>query len=255
MGTRGSIGFIKNKKKYLMHIQYDANELWDIACRELFILIYYYCINCINCSFKELENKFLNLKVIYNNQNEFKSNIMKNNEKKFNQFLLGTHITSGSLINTLPEDIIIKIKDHLIDDENYDLSIPKTLIPFTDNSKYSSNDWYSYLKYCQGSYINIVDSGYFLNNGYYSGYVLLLDFDKLSLEYLFIDHLNNEEKLKNTTLSDLIKMDFKNLKKLHEIYTNIYNICIQNLQNGNTQDHSYSSELYIQKLKDLNLIT
>ncbi len=39
MGTQGVFGYILGKKKRYMHVQYDANMLYDILIRELYILL------------------------------------------------------------------------------------------------------------------------------------------------------------------------------------------------------------------------
>ena len=52
MGTQGLFGYILNGKLRMMHIQFDANMLWDILIREIYVIMLHY--NTI----KEVKKRF-----------------------------------------------------------------------------------------------------------------------------------------------------------------------------------------------------
>lgn len=61
-----------------------------------------------------------------------------------------------------------------------------------DVSEQSLNDWYCLTHKCQGSFINILKSGYMLNNGDADdGFIFILDFNKCE-EFLSINDDNIE---------------------------------------------------------------
>jgi len=125
MGTKGSFGYKIGRKVRLMHIQFDADLLWKICVREIYILMKHYG------SIEALQKAFECL-----------------NEAK----------------NKPKPDAIEKCR------------------PYTDLtvSYQNTNDWYCLTRNCQHSFINILDSGYFLNNGEKLGFVFLLDFNTKS---------------------------------------------------------------------------
>jgi hypothetical protein len=240
MGTYGSIGYIKNKKRYLIHVQYDADLLWNVSYRELYVLLCYYK------SIEILENLFLNLKVVTDNYS------IEDIDEKVDSFLMGTHKNSCSLVNTLPEDLIIKIVTDVIEQEKLNL-VSSNINNYSIYSQ-DSNTWYSYLRCCQGSYINILDSKYFLNDGYYKGYVCIIDFDELKLKSLFVDYQDNVELLNEITFLELIKKEeLKNLKSLPEIRINTIENMINNIVDINRFNNK-SCVMFNQRLKDLNII-
>jgi len=73
----------------------------------------------------------------------------------------------------------------------------------------STTDWYCLLRNCQHSFINILDSGYFLNDGQKAGYILLLDFNTNSVRFYGIHYDNTEYEYENKTIEEI--MDFANM--------------------------------------------
>lgn len=116
MGTYGSFGYKIGKKIRLMQVDSDADLLWQICVREIYVLIKHYG------SVISLKEKFDNLKDA------------KGKPKK---------------------DISRVYSGFNIDNE----------------------EWSNILRFCQHSFINVLDSGYFLNNGIKHGLVFILDFN------------------------------------------------------------------------------
>ena len=56
MGTQGVFGYILGKKKRFMHVQFDANMLYDILVREIYILLKHFG------SLEKLREEFDNIK-------------------------------------------------------------------------------------------------------------------------------------------------------------------------------------------------
>jgi hypothetical protein len=54
MGTQGKFGYIISGKMYLMHVQYDANMLWDLLIRDLFILLSHFSVNELKEKFQQI---------------------------------------------------------------------------------------------------------------------------------------------------------------------------------------------------------
>ena len=42
MGTQGVFGYIIGRKKRIIHVQYDADLLWQILVREIYVLMKHY---------------------------------------------------------------------------------------------------------------------------------------------------------------------------------------------------------------------
>jgi len=56
MGIKGTFGYIISKQKYLTHVQYDADLLFDILIRELFILMNKYgSIEALQIAFEKIK--------------------------------------------------------------------------------------------------------------------------------------------------------------------------------------------------------
>jgi len=119
MGIQGVFGFIIGKKKRVMYIHNDANLLWQIGVREIYILIKHYgSKEILKCEFEK--------------------------------------------IKSIKEENPIKPK-------NSDIEKCK---PFTDLevSFKNQNDWNCLLRYCQSSFINILEAGYILNTKEKNGF-------------------------------------------------------------------------------------
>jgi len=154
MGTQGVFGYIIGKKKRFMHVQYDANLLWQICVREIFILINHY-------------NTLENLQI------EFEKIKMVN-------------------CNTTPK-------------EN---DIEKCKI-FTDSEVSVKNikAWYSLLKYCQSSYINILEAGHIVNQKDDIGASFMLDFNKGSVVYSYKELHGKSQVIETATMEEIMGFD------------------------------------------------
>jgi len=164
MGTQGSFGYKIGRKIRLMHVQYDADLLWQTCVREIFILMKHFGSIDLLCE------AFVNLKEA------------KNKPK--------------------PE-AIEKCK------------------PYTDLTVSNKNteNWYCLLRNCQHSFINILDSGYFLNDGNKSGLVFLLDFNTNSVRFFGITHDKKEEEYETATIDEIMEFDDMPTKSYTEIVT------------------------------------
>jgi hypothetical protein len=81
----------------------------------------------------------------------------------------------------------------------------------------STSDWYCLLRNCQHSFINILDSGYFLNNGQQAGYVLLLDFNTNSVRFYGINYDKTEDEYEKATIEEIMDFDNMPTKTMSEI--------------------------------------
>jgi hypothetical protein len=164
MGTQGSFGYKIGRKVRLMHVQYDADMLWQTCVREIFVLMKHFG------SIDLLREAFENLKEAKN--------------------------------KTKPE-AIEKCK------------------PYTDLtvSYQNTGDWYCLVRNCQHSFINILDSGYFLNNGEKLGYIFLLDFNTNSVRFYFVDWEKKEEECEKATIDEIMEFDDMPTKSYTEIVT------------------------------------
>jgi len=165
MGQQGVFGYIIGKKKRLMYVHNDANLLWQICVREIYILMKHF-----GCK-EQLKDEF---------------------EK----------------INLIKEESQAKPKDS---------DIEKCKL-FTDLEEYNKNnrDWYWLLRYCQSSFINILEAGFILNTKEKNGYVLLLDFNKYSVH--FYNYNDNSKKIINSaTIDEIMEFDEMPTKSLTEI--------------------------------------
>jgi len=190
MGTQGSFGYKIGRKVRLMHVQYDADMLWQTCVREIFVLMKHFG------SIDLLREAFENLKET------------KNKPK--------------------PE-AIEKCK------------------PYTDLtvSYQNTGDWYCLVRNCQHSFINILDSGYFLNNGEKLGYIFLLDFNTNSVRFYFVDWEKKEEECEKATIDEIMEFDDMPTKSYTEIVTDTKERAEKYNQNLKKVDEE------IEKLKNL----
>jgi hypothetical protein len=162
MGTQGSFGYKIGRKVRLMHVQYDADMLWQTCVREIFVLMKHYG------SVDLLREAFENLKEA------------KNKPK--------------------PE-AIEKCKPYT------DLTISNQI----------TKDWSCIMKFCQHSFINLLDSGYFLNDGEKAGYIFLLDFNTNSVRFYGINYDKSEEEYEKATIDEIMEFDDMPTKSYTEI--------------------------------------
>ena len=125
MSTKGVFGYIIGKKKRLMKVSDDADLLWQLLTREIYILMNHYKSKDL------LQEAFSQIKV------------KKHDDKK-----------------KFTKEEIERIKY------------------FTDYEMNEAN-----LRFCEASFINILEAGYILKEPEEYGYVFLLDFNKGEVRY------------------------------------------------------------------------
>lgn len=164
MGTQGSFGYKIGRKIRLMHVQFDADLLWQILVREIYVLMKHYG------SIETLREAFTNLLEA------------KNNPK--------------------PE------------------AIEKCKM-FTDLevSNKNTGDWYCLTRRCQHSFINILESGYFLNNGQKSGLVFILDFNTNSVRFYGVDYEKKKTEYEKATIDEIMNFEDMPSKPYTQIVT------------------------------------
>lgn len=162
MGTQGSFGYKIGRKIRLMHVQFDADLLWQILVREIYVLMKHYG------TIESLQAAFINL-------------LEARNKPK--------------------AEAIDKCKIFT------DLNV----------SQKSTSDWYCLTRHCQHSFINILESGYFLNNGDNSGLVFILDFNTNSVRFYGVDYEKKTTEYEKATIDEI--MEFENMPS--KTYTQI----------------------------------
>jgi hypothetical protein len=163
MGTQGVFGYIIGRKKRIMHVQTDADLLWQILVREIYVLMKHYG------SKEALKEAFEKIKSI------------KNDKVK-------------------PTDIE---KCKLFTD--YDLSVEK------------KDDWCNVLKFCQRSFINILEAGYILNQKEEYGVVFILDLNKYSVIYYGKNYDGSITNFDSATIEEIMYFDDMPKKSYTEI--------------------------------------
>ena len=88
------------------------------------------------------------------------------------------------------------------------------------NSETNTNDWYNILRFCQGSYINILEAGYILNQKEEYGIVFTLDFNK-GIVTLCKKNYDGKiiEEYENVTIEEIMLFDEMPSKTYTEIVT------------------------------------
>ena len=164
MGIQGAFGYIIGKKKRLMHVQFDADLLWQICVRELYVLMKHHG------TIDVLRSAFENLKLAKNKPNQ-----------------------------------------QTIENCKY----------FSDlNFEYKKiTNWSCLLRYCQQSFINVLESGYFLNDGEELGQILILDFNKNIVRHYEKNYSGKIEEFVATTFDEIMNYEDMPQKSLTEIIT------------------------------------
>jgi hypothetical protein len=164
MVTQGSFGYKIGRKIRLMNVQFDADLLWQICVREIYVLLKHYE------TIEKLREAFDNLK---------------------------------DAKGTPKKEIIEKCE------------------PYTNLtvSKKSTNDWNCLLRNCQHSFINVLDTGYFLNDGHNSGLVFILDFNMNTAVFYSKDFENKITEHEKATIEEIMSFDDMPTKTYTEIIT------------------------------------
>ena len=146
MGTQGGFGYIIGRKKRIIHVQYDADLLWQILVREIYV-------------------------------------IMK-------------HYGSKEVIQTMFE----KIKTTKGTPKKEDIEKYKMFNDFENEN----GDWSSLLRYCQSSFINILEAGYIVNQKEEYGLIFMLDFNKGSVSFYGKNLDKKDEIFETTTIEEIL---------------------------------------------------
>lgn len=162
MEIKGSFGYKIGRKTHLMYVQTDADLLWQILVREIYVLMKYYG------SIESLREAFTNL-------------LKAKNKPK-----------AGA---------IEKCK----------------VFADLDVSQKNTSDWYCLTRHCQHSFINILESGYFLNNGENMGLVFILDFNKNSVRFYNVDYENKTTEYEKATIDEIMNFEDMPSKTYTEI--------------------------------------
>jgi hypothetical protein len=164
MNQKGSFGYKIGRKVRLMNVNYEAELLWQICVREIYVLMKHYK------TIEQLKEAFEQLKEA------------KNKPKP------------QSINRCKPFMDLKGLDDELI-------------------------EWTTLTRYCQHSFINIIESGYFLNNGEDLGLVFLLDFNKNNIVFYRKDMNKNNTEYQKATIDELMEFEDMPSKTYTEIIT------------------------------------
>jgi len=163
MVTKGAFGYIIGKKKRFMPVNDDADLLWQILVREIYILMKHY-------NTKE------------DLQKAFEAIVVAKNKPNFGQ--------------------------------------TQQCKCFTDfeNSEDDDWNWCALLRYCQSSFINILESGHILNekHGVY-GHIFLLDFNKGEVSFFYKDCDGKDKEIDSAKIEEIMEFEDMPSKNYTEI--------------------------------------
>ena len=215
MGTEGVFGYIIGKKKRLIHVQTDANLLWQILTREIYVLMKHY-----NNSVDDLKQAFEKIKVT----------------------------KSG---NPKPADL-----------EKCQITTDYELL-----NDGQTSPWYAILKFNQNSFINILETGFIINQTEEYGYVFILDFNKSEVNFYNIDPntitINKTNTITNkiNTINKTNKLNkiiletatLEEIRNFDEMPTKSYTEIVTEMRNAfaNYYEHFQKVQEEIEKLHKL----
>ena len=163
MVNKGAFGYIIGKKKRLMCVNDDADLLWQILVREIYVLVKHY-------------------KTIDELQKAFEKIIVAKNKPNFGQ-----------------------------------IQQSKCFTDF-DNSDDDDWNWSTLLRYCQSSFINILESGYILNEKTdIYGHIFLLDFNKGEVLYYLKNWDGKTTEIDSVKIEEIMMFDEMPTKSYDEI--------------------------------------
>lgn len=162
MVTKGAFGYIIGKKKRFILVNDDADLLWQILVREIYVLMKH---------FKTKEDL----------KKAFEAIIVAKNNPNFGQ-----------------------------------IQQCKCFTDF-DNSDDDWN-WPSLLRYCQSSFINVLECGYILNEkSDVYGHIFLLDFNKGEVVYYFKDCDGKDKEIDSAKIEEIMEFHDMPSKNYTEI--------------------------------------
>jgi hypothetical protein len=153
MSSQGVFGYIIGRKKRMMRVSHDADLLWQILVREIYVLMKHYG------SKELLTEAFEKIKPVPN---------MSPKKSDIEKYRIFTDLSSSEEVNT---------------------------------------EWYTLLEYCQSSYINILESGYIVNQKDDIGIVVMLDLNKFTLRYYNKDLTGKTKEIITTSIEEIMSFD------------------------------------------------
>jgi len=208
MTSKGSFGYKIGRKIKLMSIESDADLLWQICVREIYVLMKHFkTIDSLKQSFEKLKE--------VNGKTKPKPNAIE------------------------------KCKEYI------DLTV------YSNNI--SNIDWSNLTRFCQHSFINVLESGYILNNGDdTTGLTLIIDFNTNSVIFYSKDKDKNKDKDKK--IQEIQKATIDEIMEFDDMPTNTYEQIVTQLKERFTKYSKNSQKVLdeinriegiIQKAKDL----
>ena len=164
MGTSGVFGYIIGRKKRMMKVHYDANLLWQILVREIYVLMKHY---------KTKEDL----------QAAFKS------------------IKATKKPPTLSDIAKCKCFTEL------------------DSLHSKEPEWLTLLWFCQCSFINMLESGYILNESEEHGYIFMLDFNKGTARFYSKSNEGKIQEFQKASIEEIMGFNEMPTKTYIEIVT------------------------------------
>ena len=162
MVTKGAFGYVIGKKKRLMCVNDDADLLWQILIREIYVLIKHYK------TVDELQKAFEKIVVAKNKPNS--------------------------------------------------VSIEQCKCFSDENESKDNDNWSTLLRYCQSSFINILEAGYILNEKKdVYGHIFLLDFNKGEVLYYLKDMDGKNKEIDSAKIEEIMMFDEMPVKNYDEI--------------------------------------
>ena len=70
-----------------------------------------------------------------------------------------------------------------------------------------NDDWWSLLRYCQSSFINILEAGYIINQKEEYGQCFMLDFNKGSVSFYGKTYDNKDELIDTATIEEIMEFE------------------------------------------------
>lgn len=201
MPLQGSFGYKIGRKIRLMNVQLDADLLWQICVREIYVLMKHY---------KTVEA----LREAFENLLEAKGKPKAEAIEKCKKY------TDLSLLE------IVDIPNKTDKVDNLDKSDKFTI------------DWNYLTRFCQHSFINMLESGYILNNGKEEGLVFILDFNTNSVIFYTKEHNKKIVEHEKATIEEIMEFDDMPTKTFTEIITEMterYTNCYTNLEKVNRE--------------------
>ena len=165
MVTKGAFGYVIGKKKRLMPVNDDADLLWQILVREIYVLMKH---------FKTKEDF----------QKAFEKIVVAKNKPKIEQI--------------------------------------EQCKCFADFENKDNDNWCSLLRYCQSSFINILEAGYILNekDDVY-GHIFLLDFNKGEVLFYLKDWDGKNKDIDSAKIEEIMTFDEMPSKNYDEIVSDM----------------------------------